>query len=762
MNASPRIAIVPLLLLASCGASKEQYVQRGNAFFGKNQLAEADLQYRNALKQDANYAEAYYRLGLLLNKQSKATDALTTLEKAVTLQPNHNDARAALSKLYLEGLLYLPAPPQAFYDKLTRIAQDSIKADPKSFDGNRILGHLAMLDSKPGQAVEPLRTALEAQPRSAEVATLLTEALLSSGKAAEAESFAQKTLAENPAHGPVYDILYGHYRTTNRPREAEDLLHKRIAANPKESLAVLQLARHYQSLKQLPKRDETLAKLTGGGFPDGLIAAADFLRDNGEPERAGELYQKGAQSDPAHAADYQKRLVNLQLSTGQVKQAETILEAILKANPADEEAAAARASLRASSGQPAEIDTAIAAFTELATANQQSAPYRYDLGRALRMRGRDDDARAAFLRAIKIDPNHLPSLEELAGIAIQRANAQDAYTYSLRALSINPQLPRTRLVYTAALALQGKSAEARQQINALIREYPKLTEAHLQLALLNVQDKRFKEAEAIYREHYKPGQKDPRVLRGLVELGFASGQPQRALLALQDEVKLQPASPGMRLMLATTAGRMNKPDIALDQFLWLKQNTPASAAVEIGLGLTYQQKQDWPAAVARFEEARRLAPKSPEALAALAYALQQSGKPGDAAPIYREALRLQPESPVLKNNLAMALTDSGGDLKEALQLAQSATSKDPANPMYADALGLVYMKQKETANAIQSFRSAVSKNADNVSYRIHLAQALIASGNKTAARVEIDAALARRPSTEERKEIAEVQSAYLK
>lgn len=762
MNASPRIAVISLLLLASCGASKEQYVQRGNAFFDKGQLAEADLQYRNALKQDANYAEAYYRLGLLLNKQSKATDALTTLEKAVTLQPNHNDARAALTKLYLEGLLYLPAPPQAFYDKLARIGQDYIKSDPKSFDGNRILGHLAMLDSKPGEAVSPLRTAHEAQPRSVEIATLLTQALLSSGKAAEAESFAQKTLAENPAHGPVYDILYGHYRTTNRPREAEDLLHKRIDVNPKESLAVLQLARHYQSLKQLPKRDETLAKLTGGGFPDGLIAAADFLRDNGEPQRASDLYQKGVQGDAAHAGDYQKRLVNLYLRTGQVKQAETILESILKANPADEEATAARASLRASSGQPAEIDTAIAAFTKLTAANPESASYRYDLGRALHLRGRDDDARTEFLRAIKTDPNHLPSLEELAGIAIQRANAQDAFTYSLRALSINPQLPRTRLVFTAALALQGKSAEARQQINALIREYPKLTEAHLQLALLNMQEQRYREAEAIYRQYYKPGQKDQRVLRGLVELGFASGQLERALEALQEEVRLQPSSNGARLMLATTAGRMNRSDIALEQFHWLKQNTPASAAVEIGLGLAHQQKQNWPEAVANFEAARRLAPKSPEAINALAYALQQSGKPGDAVPVYREALQLQPESLVLKNNLAMALIDSGGDLKEALQLAQSPASKDPANPVYADALGLVYLKRKETANAVQSFRSAVAKAADSVEYRIHLAQALIEAGNKADARAELDAALARKPSAAQSKEIAAIRTTHLK
>ena len=130
-----------VVFLLACGASKQQYVQRGNEFFAKGQLADATLNYRNALKKDPTYAEAHYRLGLLLNKEAKFSEALATLEKAVALQPNHEAARLVLAKLYLDGLIYLPTPPQPFYDKLQRLAQDYLKADPKSFHGNRLLGH---------------------------------------------------------------------------------------------------------------------------------------------------------------------------------------------------------------------------------------------------------------------------------------------------------------------------------------------------------------------------------------------------------------------------------------------------------------------------------------------------------------------------------------------------------------------------------------------------------------------------------------------
>lgn len=745
--------------LAGCGSfgtSKEQYVQRGNTFFDKGQFADATLNYRNALKQDPAYAEAYYRLGLTLSKDASPADALTNLEKAVSLQPDHDAARLALASLYLEGLRYLPTPPQPFYDKLQRIAQGYITKDAKSFHGHRLLGHIAMLDSKPDAAAPHFRAALDAQPDSEEAATLFAQSLLASGKAAEAESFARQTLAARPSFGALYDILYFHYRNTRRLPEAEQLLQQRIAANPKDSLALIQLARHYQSLRLSKPMEETLAKTSA--LPDGLLASADFLLDSGDTPQAILLYKKGADNASPMQSTFRKRLVSVYLRNNQKSEAAALLETLFQADPKDKEILAARASLRAASGQTAEIDAAIAEFTKLVDADPKSVPYRYDLAYALRMRGRDDDAYTQLLKAIESNPNHLPSLEELAGISIQRARAQDAGMYASRALAINPKSPRTRLIFTAALALVGKSADARQEINSLLREYPNLREAHLQLALLNIQEKRFREAEVIYRQHYTPGQKDTRFLRGLIELAFASGQPEQALQSLQQEVKLQPASAETRMMLAGAAARMNRTDIAIEQFLWLKQNAPPSLNVEMALGLARQQSGDLPAAIAQFQSARKLAPNDPNVAAALAYALQQSGRPGDAVPLYRESLQGKPDAPIVKSNLAMALTDTGGDLQEALLLAQSAAGKEPSNPVFADALGLVYLKRKDTASATQAFRSAVAKSPESVEYRIHLASALLEAGNKAAAKAELGAAAARKPSPAEQTAISAMEA----
>jgi uncharacterized protein HemY len=110
------------------------------------------------------------------------------------------------------------------------------------------------------------------------------------------------------------------------------------------------------------------------------------------------------------------------------------------------------------------------------------------------------------------------------------------------------------------------------------------------------------------------------------------------------------------------------------------------------------------------------------------------------------------------NNLAMAIVDSGGDLTEALRLAQAAASKDSTNPKFSDALGLVYQKRKDLTNAAQAFRSTVAKAPDTVEYRIHLASALLDLGDKAGAKNEVASALTRKPSAAEMTEIRKLEA----
>lgn len=58
--------------------------------------------FRNALKEDARYGEAYYRLALTSLKLGQYPDAVNALKRSVELQPDNLDAARQLSDIYIQ------------------------------------------------------------------------------------------------------------------------------------------------------------------------------------------------------------------------------------------------------------------------------------------------------------------------------------------------------------------------------------------------------------------------------------------------------------------------------------------------------------------------------------------------------------------------------------------------------------------------------------------------------------------------------------
>ena len=59
-------ATVLLCFVAACNrdpnVAKKKYVENGNRYYEKGKYKEALIMYRNALKRDMRFGEAYYRL----------------------------------------------------------------------------------------------------------------------------------------------------------------------------------------------------------------------------------------------------------------------------------------------------------------------------------------------------------------------------------------------------------------------------------------------------------------------------------------------------------------------------------------------------------------------------------------------------------------------------------------------------------------------------------------------------------------------------
>lgn len=65
MSRSVFLIAVAIAAMCSCKKDAAEYVKRGDGLYLRQKYAEAELEYRNALKQNTNSFEAQYGLGLI-------------------------------------------------------------------------------------------------------------------------------------------------------------------------------------------------------------------------------------------------------------------------------------------------------------------------------------------------------------------------------------------------------------------------------------------------------------------------------------------------------------------------------------------------------------------------------------------------------------------------------------------------------------------------------------------------------------------------
>jgi tetratricopeptide (TPR) repeat protein len=126
------------------------------------------------------------------------------------------------------------------------------------------------------------------------------------------------------------------------------------------------------------------------------------------------------------------------------------------------------------------------------------------------------------------------------------------------------------------------------------------------------------------------------------------------------------------------------------------------------------------------------------------------GNAPEAEKNYRRALEIAPETPIAANNLAWLLVANGGNLDEALTLAQTVINKNQSVAGYYDTLGWIYFKKELFSPAVEQLKKAValdeteaSRNGNNTNsaYRLRLGMALASAGDKPSARREVETSL---------------------
>jgi tetratricopeptide (TPR) repeat protein len=383
---------------------------------------------------------------------------------------------------------------------------------------------------------------------------------------------------------------------------------------------------------------------------------------------------------------------------------------------------------------------------------------RFLFAQALLQRGNPGGARTQLIEAIRRNPAFLEAHLLLADIALRQGQMNESLQHTGDAITLDRDNFRARFIRGSALLGLGNLDQAASVFSNLLRDAPASVDVRLQLAFLENRKRNFAGAEAAYRKILDTSPREWRAVAGLVQIYSDQKQLDRALKMLEAELQHNPGVPEVLSMLADTALKAGRYDLAIEQYNQLATARPRSIDPLIQLGEVYRQKGDFNNAITALQKAAAMQPSDVRPPFLLAALLEQANRREEAKTQCRRALSLRPDDIVLMNNLADLLAETGDNLDEALKLAQRAVDKAPSNPQFSDTLGWVYTKKGMSDNAVQIFRKLVQQHSDSPTFSFHLGVALFQKGEVAEARLQLGRALELQPSSELKKQISDTLS----
>ncbi len=767
MESRKLLAVLPVLLilgmtLVSCSrdprARAQRYVDNGNKFFAKEKYKEAAIMYRKAQQQDMRFGEAYYRLGLTDLKLNSFGAAASNLRRAVTLQPNNDDAIIKLSDIYVIASAQDASHRAQYLAEAKELVDKLLQRVPQSFDGHRIKGQMALLSGQRDDAVKELGQANAIKPYQNGLVTVYFQALVFDNQFPDAEKLARDLIAKDKTFGPIYDLLYIQYMRQAKTDEAEELLKLKIQNNPGHAKYLVQLAQNYFLLKRHDDMNAVIARLGDEKqYPDGHLSAGDFLFFRArEFDAADEQYKAGMKAFPKDKTVYQKRMVELYATSGRSPEANALIATVLKEDPKDVDAIAMRAALMLSTGNRDQINLAANDLQSLVTKSPQNHLYRFNLARALVAKGDLDAARLQLEEAIKIRADFLAARELLGRIYLVKGDTGRALKTADDILVLDRTNLQGHLIRSSALLSMSEKDKAHQELDYISKTYPQSVEARYQVGFMSYQEKDFKKAEQIFGDLYKANPGNGRALAGLTEALAGQHRMPEAIAIVKVALARDPQRRELNLFLANLEMRSERYDDAIAIYKSVLEKEPRSTQLLFMLGRAQQFKGDTNASIESFRRCSQEAPNDTSCLIELAVAMEGTGKRDQAKPIYEQILKIQPDQPIALNNLAYIKAEEGVDLDQALTMAQRAVQKVPASLDMADTLGWVYIKKNLSEDAIRVFRDLVQKDPNKAAFHYHYGMALLQKGDKPSARKELETALKDKPSKDDEAKIHEL------
>jgi tetratricopeptide (TPR) repeat protein len=741
----PTTRTVVLLLSAvlwtgSCASDPEtakgKYLAAGQGFMQKGRYGDAAVEFRNALRLDPRFVDAYYSLAQASLAQHDWNAAYSALEKTVELNPTRLDARLDRGRIFLAARQFREAEDEANF---------IIGRHPSDVAAYQLLGAALIGEQQTDSALKAFYKVTELLPNdpSAYVNMALVEVSLH--RFPEAEQHLKKAVSLDPKDVQACLDLARFYRLQNRTPDAQQVLEQGIAANQTGMALYIDWASMLTALGKKDDAENVLNKFREQlpNSADAAIAIGDYYLEQKDTAHALAEYERGRGKQPKNLA-IDQRLEDLYLSTGQMQPAVELDARLVKESPKDVTVRVNHGRLLLAQQKTAE---AIATLQRVvADAADSPEPYYY-LAMAYQQSGNPGQERAALYDALKLSPDLPIAVQALAGLELSQGNIDVAAEQARSLVQKFPADPTYRLLLGQILVRQDQIRRAEEQLTVAKQLAPGDATARLGLAQIYAAEKRWADAQTELESVLRLDPHNALALGLLADSLTANNQSARARSMIQQYLDASPNDANGHVLMGAVDFSLKDYSNAQLEFGRSIQLDPYNVQAYLRLGKTFEATGQRDLAIQQYEKAFNLQPKV-AALATMIGNLYLEKKDSETASrYYLQALEVDPNFAVANANLAWIDAEAGRNLDVALGRAQKARSLMPDLPSIADTLAWVMYKKGDYAGAVPLLQECIHKAPNSSKFRYHLGMVLVAAGQRSRGKEQLQDALRMRLDT---------------
>ena len=687
-------ALILALVLSVSACSKpsaEEQLQKAQAHLKQGDKKAAIIEFKNLLAEYPDNAEARRQLGQLYLESGETDAALIELKKAVEHGADKVTTATALARAllakgdHLKTLEYLDPKklPEAdtapalivlrghalamrrMFDDAGSQYRAALKIDPKYADASIGLARIAVMQGQTPQALALLDEVLSHSPANADALLMKGDMLRRSGDKAKATELYQQALAADKSKDQAYLNLIAMAVESGQMAQARTYLGDLQKMSPNNIFA-----RHLEAVILLREKqpDQALAKALEVLKLAPALPATNLLAANIEYSKG--MYQQAIAHLNAVLANSpnnlpaQRLLVATLLKQNEVDKASELLSKLTEQFPDD-------AALLSLAGEAAvrkrDYAKAMAAYSRAAQLDPKSTELRTKVAMA-RMATGDADKALHDLENIAAGDDKATQADIVLALAhINKREWQQAETVVARLASKQGDSPLIGGLRAGILLGKNDVAGARKQLDMVLDKYPGFVPAAVNLARLDLQEKKPEQAQKRFEALLAKEPKNLGLMMAYAEFLLAVNKPAEAQQWLEKAHQLQPEAV--------------EPSLALT-----------------GLAL---HSKDVKRALSIAQEAQAKKPDSPQLLDNLASVQLAAGDRNQALVTYAKLIKASPNTPGSYIKLANAQLLSG-NTKGALETLQKATSVAPKSADVHFLLGSLYLQNGQPEDALKA------------------------------------------------------------